>query len=299
MQVTSEKRVIVRKLKQQFARKALLAKVTAVIADIVTYVILTFFAAVAFGGLLWMVLAAFKPGSEILRMPPTFLPESPSLNNFKVVLAENAFDRYLLNSALVALPTVALVLFTSSIAGFVFAKYQFLGKEVIFTVILSTLMIPAAVTLLPLFLLVSELRWADTYQGLIVPVCVSAFGIFLMRQFIEGVPDELIDAGRIDGASDWWVYTRIIVPLSTSALSALAIFTFLASWDSYMWPLVIIYDEHMRTLPVALAYLTAHLRPRYDWVLTGSVITVMPVVVFYSIFQRRFVRGVALTGLKL
>jgi multiple sugar transport system permease protein len=161
-------------------------------------------------------------------------------------------------------------------------------------------MIPAAVTLLPLFRLVSEFGWADTYQALILPVAVSAFGIFLMRQFIEDMPDELIDAGRIDGASDWWIYMRVILPLSTSALSALAIFTFLANWDSYLWPLVIIYEPTMRTLPVGLTYLMGwSTRPRYDLFLTGATITVIPVIVFYSIFQRQFVRGVALTGLKV
>jgi multiple sugar transport system permease protein len=270
------------------------------LVEAATHLTLAVAATVAFGAFLWMVLASFKPSSEIIQMPPTFLPAAPTLESYVIVLTEQAFARYFLNSAVVAVPTVLLILFTSSLAGFVFAKYDFLGKETCFVIILSTLMVPPAVTLLPLFRLVGTLGWADTYVALILPVCVSAFGIFLMRQFMEGIPTELLDAGRIDGASEWWIYLHIILPLTTSALSALAIFTFLANWDSYLWPLVITYDETMRTLPVGLAHLLGWAsRPRYDLFLTGAVITVVPVVIFYAIFQRRFVHGITMTGLKL
>ena len=266
---------------------------------LVTHLLLVIFAFIAFGAMMWMVLASFKSASEIIAKPPTFLPEAPTLESYALILREQAFGRFFLNSIVVALPSVLLILFSSSIAGFVFAKFDFPAKEVIFTIILSTLMVPPAVTLLPLFRLVSRLGWADTYQALIIPVCVSAFGIFLLRQFMEGLPSELLDAGRIDGASNWWIYRHIVLPLSVSALSALAIFSFLANWDSYLWPLVIIYEEKMRTLPLGLAYLLGwSSRPRYDLFLTGAVITVVPVVVFYSFFQSRFVRGVTLTGLK-
>jgi multiple sugar transport system permease protein len=267
--------------------------------ETITHLILALFALLAFGGLMWMVLASFKSSSEIIQIPPTFWPASPSIASYAAILTEHAFARYFANSLIVAVPTVMLILFTSSICGFVFAKYHFPGKETCFLIILGTLMVPPAVTLLPLFKLVSTLGWADTYQALVVPVCVSAFGIFLMRQFIEGIPNELIDAGRIDGASDWWIYSRIILSLSISALSALAIFSFLANWDSYLWPLVIIYADEMRTLPLGLAFLMGWAsRPRYDLFLTGAVITVLPVIVVYAIFQKRFVRGVTLTGLK-
>ena len=269
------------------------------LVSLATHCILALSAFIALGAMLWMVLASFKSASEIIAMPPTFLPETPTVASYILILSEQAFDRYFLNSIVVALPSVLLILFTSSIAGFVFAKFEFPAKELIFTIILSTLMVPAAVTLLPLFRLVSTLGWADTYQALIIPVCVSAFGIFLLRQFMEGLPSELLDAGRIDGASNWWIYRHIVLPLSVSALSALAIFSFLANWDSYLWPLVIIYDENMRTLPLGLAHLLGwSSRPRYDLFLTGAVITVVPVIVFYSFFQGRFVRGVTLTGLK-
>ena len=269
------------------------------LVSLATHCILALAAFIALGAMLWMVLASFKSASEIISMPPTFLPETPTVASYILILGEQAFDRYFLNSIVVALPSVLLILFTSSIAGFVFAKFEFPAKELIFTIILSTLMVPPAVTLLPLFRLVSNFGWADTYQALIIPVCVSAFGIFLLRQFMEGLPSELLDAGRIDGASNWWIYRHIVLPLSVSALSALAIFSFLANWDSYLWPLVIVYDENMRTLPLGLAHLLGwSSRPRYDLFLTGAVITVVPVIVFYSFFQSRFVRGVTLTGLK-
>ncbi len=269
------------------------------LVSLATHCILALAAFIALGAMLWMVLASFKSASEIISMPPTFLPETPTVASYILILGEQAFDRYFLNSIVVAVPSVLLILFTSSIAGFVFAKFEFPAKELIFTIILSTLMVPPAVTLLPLFRLVSNFGWADTYQALIIPVCVSAFGIFLLRQFMEGLPSELLDAGRIDGASNWWIYRHIVLPLSVSALSALAIFSFLANWDSYLWPLVIVYDENMRTLPLGLAHLLGwSSRPRYDLFLTGAVITVVPVIVFYSFFQSRFVRGVTLTGLK-
>ena len=269
------------------------------LVSLATHAILAVAAFIAFGAMLWMVLASFKSAAEIIAKPPTFLPEFPTFASYVLILSEQAFDRYFFNSIVVALPSVLLILFTSSIAGFVFAKFEFPAKELIFTIILSTLMVPPAVTLLPLFRLVSNLGWADTYQALVIPVCVSAFGIFLLRQFMEGLPSELLDAGRIDGASNWWIYRHIVLPLSISALSALAIFSFLANWDSYLWPLVIIYDEKMRTLPLGLAHLLGwSSRLRYDLFLTGAVITVVPVVVFYSFFQTRFVRGVTLTGLK-
>lgn len=269
------------------------------LVTLTTHLILAIFAIIAFGAMFWMVLASFKSAAEIIHMPPTLLPQAPSIDTYIQILSEHAFGRYFFNSVVVVLPTVLIILFSSSITGFVFAKFEFPAKEPLFTIILSTLMVPAAVTLLPLFQLISSFDWADTYQALIIPVCVTAFGIFLMRQFMEGIPTELLDAGRIDGASDWWIYRHIILPLSISALSALAIFSFLANWDSYLWPLVIIYAENMRTLPLGLAFLLGWAsRPRYDLFLTGAVITVVPVVVFYSIFMRQFVRGVTLTGLK-
>jgi len=268
--------------------------------EIMTHAVLSLFALLAFGGLLWMILASLKTSAEIIQIPPTLLPKAPSLTSYVAILTEHAFARYFANSLIVAVPTVTMILFTSSIAGFIFAKYQFPGKETYFLLILSTLMVPPAVTLLPLFKLVSAFGWADTYLALVIPVCVSAFGIFLMRQFIEGIPNELIDAGRIDGATDWWIYRHLILPLCTSALSALAIFAFLANWDSYLWPLVIIYTDSMRTLPLGLAFLLGWAsRPRYELFLTGAVITVAPVVVVYALLQKRFVRGVTLTGLKL
>ncbi|MHB0859075.1 MAG: carbohydrate ABC transporter permease [Anaerolineae bacterium] len=274
-------------------------KVRDLLAEIATHLILMVFATLAFGALLWLVMASFKTASEIIRKPPTFWPDRLTLDNYVYILAEMSFKWYFANSVLVALPTITMVLFTSSITGFVFAKYQFPGREVLFTIILSTMMIPAAVTLLPLFQLVSRIGWADSYQALIIPASVSAFGIFLMRQFMESIPSDLIDAGRIDGASAFWIYARIIIPLSISPLSALGIFTFLGVWDSYLWPLVIIYSDKMRTLPLGLAYLLGWAsRPRYDLFLTGAVITVVPVILFYSLAQQRFVRGVTLTGLK-
>ena len=211
-----------------------------------------------------------------------------------------AFGRFFFNSIVVALPSVLLILFSSSIAGFVFAKFDFPAKEVIFTIILSTLMVPPAGD--PLAALPPGQQTGLGRHLSAPPSSLSASvpsaSSCCASSWRASLPNSSTP-GRIDGASNWWIYRHIVLPLSVSALSALAIFSFLANWDAYLWPLVIIYEEKMRTLPLGLAYLLGwSSRPRYDLFLTGAVITVVPVVVFYSFFQSRFVRGVTLTGLK-
>lgn len=265
----------------------------------VLHIVVAFVSLCMIGPFIWMIICSFKTGTEIMRLPPTFFPQNPTVQNYVYIWTNLPFARYFINSVIVSSASTAVVLFTSSLAGFVFAKFEFFWKEKIFISILSSMMIPFAVVMLPLFVLVTKLNWIDTYQGLIVPTFISAFGIFLMRQFIDGIPDALIDAARIDGASNWWIYTQVILPLSTSALAALTIFHFMWTWNTILWPLIVTQTYQMRVLSLGIAQLSQELyATRYDLVITGAAIASIPIVIIYFFAQRHFVRGLALTGLK-
>lgn len=261
--------------------------------------ILIFFTIISLFPYIWLVLGSFKNSSEILQIPPTFFPLKPTLQSYRTILFEYQFQRYFLNSLVVTLSSTFLVVFTASSAGYVFAKYKFWGRDALFLLLLSTLMIPFAAVLIPLFLQVSAFGWLNSYKGLIVPTIYTTFGIFIMRQFIEGIPSELLEAARIDGAQELWIFLRIILPLSTSALAVLGLLHFFAIWDSFLWPLSIISQPSMRTLPVAVAGLNSERGARYDLQLAASVLTNLPVLVIYFFAQRRLSRGIALTGSKM
>jgi multiple sugar transport system permease protein len=203
----------------------------------------------------WMVLSSFKTYREILSLYPTLWPRAFTLINYQTLLTELPFARYFLNSIGLATTVTLIILFTSSICGFVFAKYRFAFKEVIFTLIISSMMVPFAVVVLPLYLFVAGLGLMNTYLGLIMPSMMSAFGIFLMRSFMEGIPQEMVDAARIDGASDMWIYWKVIMPLSQNGLSALAVFVFMGNWNALWWPLMVTSRPEMRTLPLGIASL--------------------------------------------
>ncbi|TFG62899.1 MAG: carbohydrate ABC transporter permease [Spirochaetales bacterium] len=247
---------------------------------------------------LWMFISSFKPALEIIRIPQTILPEKFTLNNFKTIFERLNFWRFLINSVVVSVAITAIAIFTSSLSGFVFTKFQFKGKEVIFTLFLAGLMIPFAIIVLPMYLFVSKLGMQDSYLGLVIPMCISPFGIFLMRQFMEGVPIEMVEAGRIDGAKNLWIYAHVMVPLSRSGMGAVGVFTFLWIWNQLWWPLMIISKSSMRTLPLAIAALTFQQAKRYDMIVTGASLAVLPVMLVFIFAQRGIVRGVTLTGLK-
>jgi multiple sugar transport system permease protein len=249
---------------------------------------------------LWMLTTSLKSSTEIIRLPPTVLPEHPTLAAYRTIFSDPRVPlaRFYLNSILVALSVVAMVLFTSSLAGFMFAKYQFYGKNLVFTLVLATLMIPFQIVMIPAYLILVGLGLTDSLWGLIIPGATSAFGIFLMRQFIEGIPDELIDAARIDGASEFGIYARIIMPQMGPALATLGIFQFMATWNDYLWPLIVITTTERRTLPIMLTWYNSQHGARQDLTMAASVLVILPITVVYFIFQRWIVRGIALTGFK-
>ena len=248
----------------------------------------------------WMILASFKSSSEIIRIPPTLWPENPTLTNYQTIFNDPKLrlERHYLNSLIVAGSQVLMILFTSSLAGFVFAKYQFFGKGVIFGFILATMMIPGQVTMIPGYLMLARLGLIDSLWGLIVPSATSAFGIFLMKQFIEGLPGELLDAARIDGASEWGIYWRIILAQVGPALATLGILTFMGSWNSYLWPLIVITTHERRTLPIVLTWYDSVHGGRTDLTMAAGVLVVIPILIVYAFIQRWIVQGISMTGFK-
>jgi multiple sugar transport system permease protein len=269
------------------------------VAKVTLYVLLFGGLAAVVGPFLWMLLSSFKPEAEIRANPPTWLPNDPTLANYGNLFERLDFPTFFFNSASVAvLTTVGNLLFCSA-AGYALAKLPFPGKRLLFGIVLGTLMVPGIVTMVPLFVLSSNLGLVNTLTGLILPYLAQAFGVFLMRQFIQSIPNDLLEAARIDGASELRIYWQIVLPLCRPALATLGILTFLASWNNFLWPLVAATTEDKYTLPVALAlYAIGQNRTEYDLLLAGAVVIVLPVLIVFVLLQRHFVRGIATTGLK-
>ena len=262
------------------------------------YVLLSAGAVAMLAPLIWMVLASSKTLPEILKVPPTWLPDALRFQNYSTVLGDSDFIRYFLNSVLVATISIVSVLVTSSMAGYAFAKFEFPGRNVLFVVVLATLMIPFQVRVIPLYVLANDFNLLDTYAGLVLPGLVDAFGIFLMRQYLMSIPSDLIDAARIDGASELIIFVRIVLPLAKPALSALAIFTLVASWESFLWPLLVVSSPDKFTLPLGLAQFSGRFLTRVDLQMAASALTILPLLIVFLIMQRRFIEGMATAGLK-
>ena len=248
---------------------------------------------------LWMAISSIKPESEVRSVPPTWWPESVTLDNYASLFTRLDFPTYFFNSTVVALVvTVGNVIF-GAMLGYALAKLEFPGKRVLFVLMLATMMVPAIVTFMPLFVLVSNLGLANTHLGLILPFLVGALGAFLMRQFISTIPDELLDAARIDGAGEYTIFFRIVLPLCGPALATLAILTFLGSWNAFLWPLVVASTEDMYTLPVAIAlFAIGQQETNVALQMAGSVVVVLPVVILFVAMQKYVIQGVASTGIK-
>ena len=262
------------------------------------HIVLLAGAAVMIVPFLWMLSASLKPLSEVILIPPTWIPRQPTLTNYLEVWNELGFSRYFFNSAFASIAAVVGVLLTSSMAGYAFTRYRFPGRRAIFLLILATMMIPSQVLMIPCFILMVHLGWVDTYAGLIAPSLVSAFGIFMMRQFMQGIPSELIDAARIDGCSEPRILWSIVMPLCRPALATLAVFTFLTNWGALLWPLIIANSSQHWTLPVALSKFTEQYISRTNLQMAASTITFVPVLILFFLAQRQFIEGITLSGLK-
>lgn len=263
------------------------------------YLVLTVALVLVLAPFVWMVLGSFKDEGEIRRVPPTWWPESATLDNYTQLFARLDFGTYFTNSAIVAVVVTAGNLLFCSMLGYALAMLEFRGKRVLLTLVLGTLMIPGVVTFVPLFIIVANAGLIDSLPGLILPFLVTPFGVFLMRQFISGLPADLLDAGRVDGAGELGIFARIILPLCGPALATLGILTFLGSWNNFLWPLVVAQTEKNYTLPVALAlYSTGQNNTQYGLLLAGACVVVLPLMLVFLLFQRHFVEGIATTGIK-
>jgi multiple sugar transport system permease protein len=251
------------------------------------------------GPFLWMLLGSLKPQAEFLVSPPNFLPQAPTTDNYDRLFSQLDFPRFFFNSSLVALVvTVGNVLFCPML-GYALAKLQWRGKGLIMGLVLATLMVPAGITLIPNFVLMRNLGLVNTYPGLILPFLVGPFGVFLTRQFMYGIPDELLEAARIDGANEWRIFWQVVLPITAPVLATLGILTFLGSWNSFIYPLVMAQEPEMYTLPVALAtFATGDHQSDHGLLMAGSVVLVVPVLVIFILFQRWITEGIATTGLK-
>lgn len=247
----------------------------------------------------WMVLGSFKGEGELRANPPTWIPQTASLDNYTQLFSRLSFGTYFANSVIVAVVVTAGNLLFCSMLGYALAMLDFKGKKLVFTAVMGTLMIPGVVTFVPLFVLVANIGLIDSLPGLILPFLVSPFGVFLMRQFILGLPKDLLDAGRVDGAGELRIFRQIILPLCGPALATLGILTFLGSWNNFLWPLVVAQQESTYTLPVALAlYSTGQNSTNYGLLLAGATVVVIPILAVLLVFQRRFIEGIATTGIK-
>ncbi len=244
----------------------------------------------------WMIATSLKPAKEVFL--GYFFPMAPTLENYALVLNKVPFARWYLNSLVVATCTTLSVAFFDSLTGFVLAKYEFPGKNVIFVFILSTLMVPTEMLVIPWFILSNNLNWVDTYWGIMFPGVITAFGTFLMKQFMEGVPSELLDAARMDGVSEFGLFWRIALPLVKPALAALCIFTFLGNWNAFLWPVIITEKMDMRTVPVGLSFFSGEAGSSWELIMAGASMATVPVLIVFLFFQRQIIKGIALTGLK-
>jgi multiple sugar transport system permease protein len=250
------------------------------------------------GPFLWMLLGSIKPQADFLTAP-TILPSSATTDNYQRLFEQLDFPRFFFNSSVIALAVTIGNLVFCPMLGYALAKLRWRGKRVIMGLVLATLMVPAGITLIPNFILMSKLGFVNTYPGLILPFLAGPFGVFLMRQFMYGVPNELLEAARMDGANEFRVFWSVVVPIATPVLATLGILTFLGNWNSFLYPLVMAQEPQMYTLPVALAtFATGQYQADHGMLMAGSVILVVPVLIVFILFQRWITEGIATTGLK-
>jgi len=266
---------------------------------LIAYLLLSLGAVIMIVPFLWMILTSLKPATELVQF--AFLPQEPTLANYTSVLQHSAFGRWYFNSLLIACFTTLCVAIFDSLVGYTLNKFEFPGKNLIFIGILGTLMIPTEMLIIPWYTMSVQLEWhigLMQYWGLAFPGIITATGIFLMRQFFDGVPTELLDAARIDGMNELGIWWRIAMPLVKPAVAALCIFNFIGNWNAYLWPLIIASSREFYTLPVGLNFFQGEASSDWELIMTGASLSTIPLMLIFLIFQRQIIKGIALTGLK-
>lgn len=265
---------------------------------VLTYGLLVVLAVGALMPIYWMITTSFKGQASYMAQPPEMFPADPTLSNFAQLFANPNMLRWIGNSLFVALAVTGLNLVFATVAGYAFAKLPFPGRRWMFWLYLATMMVPFQVTMFALFELMVELGWVNTYLAIIVPAAALPYNVFLMRQFMKSLPNEILDAGRIDGCSEVSLVRRIVIPMSRNGLAVVGIFTFITTWNNFLWPLIVLNTEEMRTLPIALATFQSTYETDYGLLMAGGVIMAVPMFVIFFLFQRYFLEGVTFGALK-
>jgi ABC-type glycerol-3-phosphate transport system permease component len=274
------------------------SRFAASIGHLLLYVVLIAGAGLILLPFAYMVSTSLKSLNEVFATPIQWIPEELRWDNFSTPLREHPIDRYFRNSLFVAVCVTFLNLTTCSLAGYSFAKFKYPGRDLMFGVVLATLMIPLASMIIPLFMVVKSLGWVDTYWGLILPAGTSAFGIFLMRQHMKTIPDDLLEAARLDGSSEIRTFISIVLPMSKTALSSLAIFIFMWNWDSFFWPLLVTTDADYRTLPLGIALFESSYGTNYPQLMAVALLAMLPVLIVFLVLQRNFIEALTMSGVK-
>ncbi|WP_394141555.1 carbohydrate ABC transporter permease [Cytobacillus oceanisediminis] len=246
----------------------------------------------------WMILSALKPNNEIFTSPPTFLPKDPNWGNFVEAWGSGDFTQYFINTSIISVLTTVITLFICSLADYTFAKFNFMGKKVLFLLFLGTMMIPMQVIMIPIFLMMSKIGLLNSYWSVILPLVANAYGVFLMRQFMSTIPTELMEAARIDGCSEFRIFWQIILPLTKPALVTLGILTFLGAWNEFLWPLIMLDSPDMMTLQVALTQFQGQYEVKWNLLMAASALSMIPIALIFIVFQRYLVEGIASSGVK-
>ncbi|GGC95316.1 sugar ABC transporter permease [Thalassobacillus devorans] len=246
---------------------------------------------------LWMISSSFKPENEVLAIPPTIIPDNPTIENYINLFTSMNFTVYLRNTIIIVLFSFLGLLF-NAMAGYGFAKYEFKGRERIFYLVLATMMIPGQVTMIPVYLILNSMGLTNTMTGIILPGLAVAFSIFLFRQFMMTIPDDLIEAARLDGAGEFYIFFRLIIPIAKPIFAVQGILTFIAGWNSFLWPLIIANDESLYTLSVGLSLLQGQYANNFALQMAGAAFMVVPIIIIFAFFQKYIVEGFTMSGIK-
>ncbi len=255
-------------------------------------------ALLALAPLLWMVALSVMPGGEANRYPPRLLPSIPTLEHYRTLFSRLDMARYVLNSAFLATTVTLISVVINGAAGYAFAKFRFTGRDSLYRLLVGALVIPGQVTMLPLFLMMKQMGLVNTYVGAMIPWLASIFGIFLVRQYAMSIPDDLLDAARMDGAGEWQIFRRVVVPVIRPILLTLAVFTFMGAWNDFLWPLIVLSNDSRYTLPVALANLSLEHVQDTELMMAGAVLTILPVMIVFITMQRYYINGITAGSVK-
>lgn len=267
------------------------------VGNILTYLALIVGSIIMLFPFVWMVSTSLKSPIDIFSLD--IIPENITFSNYLKVMEESLFAKWFVNSLIIATVTTISVAFFDTLVGYIIAKFSFVGRGVLFILILSTLMVPTEMLIIPWFMMSSDFGWTDTYWGILFPGLMTGFGVFLMRQFMEQIPDDLLNAARIDGMNEFMIFFKIAIPQVWPALAALSIFTFLGNWNAFLWPLIVIESEALRTLPVGLSFFSSgEAESQWHLIMTGSTIAVIPLILVFILLQRHIISGITLTGMK-